>query len=150
MSIGPDLAEVYGEVGTSIRILKPDGTIVLGEYLDFDINRQVTKPFIREFFMEASFTYITAVEGGDVVEFIVSGNKFLIMNLTAEFFENQIINNNAVLYKCNEMATIKRPTKADWGADYKSNGGGEAWYYDGKSWTTDNLEGVVMAFELFV
>ena len=35
------------------------------------------------------------------------------------------------------------------GADYKSNGG-EAWYYDGKSWITDNLEGVTMAFELFV
>jgi len=36
-----------------------------------------------------------------------------------------------------------------WGADYKSNGG-EAWYYDAKSWTTANLEGVIMAFELFV
>ena len=36
-----------------------------------------------------------------------------------------------------------------WGADYKSNGG-EAWYYNGKSWTSDNLEWLVMAFELFV
>lgn len=119
MSIGPDLEEVYGEVGTSIRILKPDGTIVLGEYLDFDINRQVTKPFIREFFVEASFSYVTAVVGGDVVEFIVSGSKFLVMNLTAEFFENQVINNNAVLYKCNEVATIKRLTKGGWDGDYK-------------------------------
>ena len=119
MSIGPDLAEVYEEVGTSIKILKPDGSTVLGEFLDFDINRQVTKPFIREFFIEASFSYITVVAGGDVVEFIVDGRKFLIMNLTPEFFENQIINNNAVLYKCNEVATIKRLTKADWNVDYK-------------------------------
>ena len=119
MSIGPDLAEVYEEVGTSIKILKPDGSMVLGEFLDFDINRQVTKPFIREFFMEASFSYITAVVGGDVIEFIVDGRKFLIMNLTAEFFENKIINNNAVLYKCNEVVTIKRLTKGGWGAGYK-------------------------------
>lgn len=119
MSIGPDLAEVYGEVGTSIKIYKPDGTEVLGEFLDFDINRQVTKPFIREFFLEASFSYITAVKCGDIIEFIVDGRKFLIMNLTAEFFENQIINNNAVLYKCNEVATIKRPTKAGWDSNYQ-------------------------------
>jgi hypothetical protein len=119
MSIGPDLAEVYGEVGTSIKIYKPDGTIVLGEYLDFDINRQVTKPFIREFFIEAFFTYVTAVVGGDVVEFVVDGRKFLVMNLTPEFFENEVINNSAVLYKCNEIATIKRPTKGGWDNEYK-------------------------------
>ena len=118
MSIGPDLAEVYAEVGTLIKILKPDGTEVLGEYLDVDINRQVTKPFIREFFMEAAFSYTTAVVGGDVVEFIVDGRKFLVMNLTAEVFENQIINNNAVLYKCNEVATIKRLIKGGWNDDY--------------------------------
>ena len=38
-----------------------------------------------------------------------------------------------------------------WGAEYKSDTKeGEAWYYDGNSWTRANLEGVVMAFELFV
>lgn len=119
MSIGPDLAEVLEEVGTSIKIYKSSGAVVLGEYLDFDLNRQVTKPFIREFFIEASFSYVTQVIGGDVVEFLTDGRKFLIMNSTAEFFENQVINNNAVLYKCNEVATIKRPTKGDWDADYK-------------------------------
>jgi len=119
MSIGADLAEVYEEVGTSIKIYKPDGTVITGEYLDFDINRQVTKPFIREFFVEASFSYITAGVGGDVVEFLTDGRKFLIMNLTAEFFENEIITYNSVLYKCNEAATIKRPTKAGWNANYK-------------------------------
>jgi hypothetical protein len=119
MSIGPDLAEVYGEVGTSIKILKPDGTTVLGEYLDFDINRQVTKPFIREFFIEAFFTYVTAVACGDVVEFVADGRKFLVMNLTPEFFENEVINNSAVLYKCNEIATIKQFTKGGWDVDYK-------------------------------
>jgi len=35
-----------------------------------------------------------------------------------------------------------------WGADYKSDGG-EAWYYDGKSCTTANLECLAMTFELF-
>ncbi len=119
MSIGPDLAEVYEEVGTSIKIYKPDGTIITGEYLDFDINRQVTKPFIREFFIEAAFSYATQAEGGVVIEFLTDGRKFLVMNLTAEFFENEIITYTSVLYKCNEVATIKRPTKAGWDVDYK-------------------------------
>ncbi len=37
-----------------------------------------------------------------------------------------------------------------WGADYNKSDGGEAWYYDAKSWTTANLECVTMTFELFV
>jgi hypothetical protein len=117
--IGSDLVEVYAEVGASIKIYKPDGTTILGEYLDFDINRQVTKPFIREFFLEASFIYATKAEGGVVVEFVVDGRKFLVMNLTGELFENEIIGYNAVLYKCNEVVTIKRLTKGGWDGDYK-------------------------------
>ncbi|MCW3129298.1 MAG: hypothetical protein N2V75_04260 [Methanophagales archaeon] len=39
-----------------------------------------------------------------------------------------------------------------WGADYKKNAAyknkGAAWYYNGNSWTTDNLEGLIMTFEL--
>ncbi len=41
-----------------------------------------------------------------------------------------------------------------WGADYKNknkrdaNKGEAAWYYNGNSWTTDNLEGLIMAFGL--
>lgn len=119
MSIGPDLAEVLPEVGTLVKIYKPDGTIISGEYLDFDINRQVTKPFIREFFIEASFSYITKAAGGDVIEFIADGRKFLIMNLTGELFEDAVISYSAVMYKCNEVATIKRPTKGIWGNGYK-------------------------------
>lgn len=118
MSLGQDLANVYAEVGTKIKILKPDGSEVFGEFIDIDINRQVTKPFIREFFMEASFTHNTDVVGGDVVEFIVDGRKFLVMNLTGELFESTIINYNSVLYKCNEIATIKRLVKGDRDADY--------------------------------
>jgi len=38
-----------------------------------------------------------------------------------------------------------------WGAEYKSDRKeGDAWYYDGNSWTRDNLECLTMAFELFV
>lgn len=119
MSLGQDLVDVYAEVGTKIKIFKPDGSEISGEYIDIDINRQVTKPFIREFFMEASFAFNTGAEGGVVVEFIVDGRKFLVMNLTGELFENTIISYNSVLYKCNEVATIKRPTKGDWDVDYK-------------------------------
>jgi len=119
MSIGVDLEEVYSEVGTAIKVYSPDGTTSTGEYLDFDVNRQVTKPFIREFFLEDNLAYNTVIVGGDVIEFTVDGRTFLVMNKTGELFENKIIGYNTVLYKCNEVVTIKRPTKAGWDVNYK-------------------------------
>ena len=119
MSIGPDLEEVLDEVGTAYTIYKPDSTVITGEYLDADINRQVTKPFIREFFIEAFVPYNTQLAEGDIVEFDIDGRRFLTMNLTPELFENQIIAYGSVLYKCNEKATIQRLTKGGWVDGYK-------------------------------
>lgn len=119
MSIGPDLKEVLDEVGTAYTIYKPSGIIVEGEYLDADINRQVTKPFIREFFVEAFMPHDTQTVEGDLVEFNLDGRRSLVMNLTPELFENEIIAYGAVLYKCNEKATIQRLDKAGWDSGYK-------------------------------
>jgi hypothetical protein len=118
MTIGPDLAEILPEVGVSVSILHPATGVSVTEYIDFDINRQVTKPFIREFFIESTFAYNTAAASGDIVSFIVDGRKFLIMNLTGELFENAVISYNAVMYKCNAVITLKRPAKAGWNATY--------------------------------
>jgi len=119
VTIGPDIAEILPEVGILVSIFHPATGVSISEYIDFDINRQVTKPFIREFFIESTFAYNTGAASGDVLTFSADGRKFLIMNLTGEMFENEIISYNAVMYKCNEVITVKRPAKTGWSGSYQ-------------------------------
>jgi hypothetical protein len=107
MTIGPDIEEVLEEVGTKFTILRDSGNIT-GEYLDFEPNSQVTKPFIREFFLEAMLSYATAVVSGDVIQFDTTGSRYLVMNFTPALFENVVINYDVVLYKTNVHLNIYR------------------------------------------
>lgn len=109
MTIGPDIEEVLEEVGTSFTILRDSGNVT-GEYLDFEPNSQVTKPFIREFFLEAMLKYNTAVVSGDVIRFDVTQDCYMVMNFTPSMFENAVINYDAVLYKTNVHLAIYRAT----------------------------------------
>jgi hypothetical protein len=107
MTIGPDIEEAIDEVGTSFTIIRDSGNVT-GEYLYFKPNQQVTKPFIREFFLETWFVYNTNVVAGDIVEFGVTGNRYIVMNLTSLIFENETIKKDAVLYKTNVTPTLYR------------------------------------------
>lgn len=120
MSIGPDIKEVINEVGSSFTIVRDSGNVT-GEFLHFRANAQVTKPFIREFFLEAAFVYDTVVAAGDIVLIDVTGNYYMVMNKTAELFENQIIRYACVLYKCNVFGAIFRPVKSSRDGRYRSS-----------------------------
>lgn len=106
MSIGTDIKDVWAEVGISYTILR-DGGNITGEYGDIDTNAQITKPFIREFFMEISLSFDTAIVAGDVL-LMSDGRKFLVMNKTPEVFEDSVYMVNAVLYKVNCAGNIFR------------------------------------------
>ena len=92
MALGDDIKAAYTDVGAaySASRLGPttSGEVETG-YLDFELNRQVTKPFIREYFIEASLPYDSETVVGDVIEFTADGRLFLLMNKTPEMFENQ-------------------------------------------------------------
>jgi hypothetical protein len=107
MTLGADIKEVYTDVGAAYSAVR-SGPGVSGEietgYLDFELNRQVTKPFIREYFIEASLPYDSETAVGDVIEFTGDGRKFLLMNLTPDLFENEVFEYQGVLYKCNILA----------------------------------------------
>jgi hypothetical protein len=107
MTIGPDIEEVLEEVGTKFTILRDSGNVT-GEYLDFEPNSQVTKPFIREFFLEAMLSYATEVVSGDVIQFDTTSSRYLVMNFTPALFENVVINYDVVLYKTNVHLNIYR------------------------------------------
>jgi len=111
MSIGPDIKEAIVEVGTKFIIERDSGDIT-GGYLNFGSNAQVTKPFIREFFLEAEFCYDTTIVGGDIVKFNTTGTRYIVMNYTPILFENEIIKWEVVLYKTNEVIQILRSVNA--------------------------------------
>jgi len=100
MGIGADIKAVFQDVGTGITIVRDSGH-VSGEYIDFTLNRQVTKPFIREHFLEASLAHDTVAVTGDVLRFNTTEDNYLLVNKTPEMFEDGVITYESVLYKCN-------------------------------------------------
>ena len=108
MTIGPDIKEAIVEVGLSYTIIRDAGNVE-DNYLTAKPNAQVTKPFIREFFMEAQITYDSTLVAGDIIEFDTTGDRFIIMHLTPTLFENTTIRYEAVLYKTNVKVDILRP-----------------------------------------
>nr|BDD45810.1 hypothetical protein 9 [bacterium] len=114
--LGDDLKEVHQDVGTSFNIVRESGNVA-GGYMILKENAQVTKPFIREFFMEGRISYDTDLVTGDV--FISSdGRPFMVMNLTPKMFEDSVIEYTGVLYQCNVSGELFRPSGETWDGDY--------------------------------
>jgi hypothetical protein len=108
MTIGPDIKEAIVEVGTKFSIIREGGNIT-GEYLTHASNAQVTKPFIREFFLEGTMQYDTQAVSGDIIEFGATSKRYLISHITPTLFENAVIRYEVVLYLANVIVAILRP-----------------------------------------
>jgi hypothetical protein len=111
--VGVDIKDAYREVGVAVTFLRDSGNLS-GEYVDISLNSQVTKPFIREFFLEVGFPYDTRMELGDIVSIDLTSEKFIVMNKTADIFENEIIEYGSVLYKSNVSGEILRQSGEIW------------------------------------
>jgi hypothetical protein len=108
MTLGLDYREVLQEVGVSVVILRDEGEIA-GEFIQIKTNAQVTKPFVREFFLEAMLSFDTEIIAGDVIR-MDDGRVFLVMNKTPHMFEGEAWKFVAVLYKTNTVGVLLRPT----------------------------------------
>lgn len=106
MSIGPDIKEVLVEIGSPFTILR--ATTISGEYLRHKPNKQVTKPFILEFFLETELSYDTQVVPGDVVSVPSLNSKYLVMHKQGLDLEGQIYKYDSILYKANVSGEILR------------------------------------------
>jgi len=107
MSASTSIKRALKRAGASYTIFRTAGD-VSGEYLDSESNSQVTKPFIREFFLEAMLSHDTEVITGDVIELDTPGDRYLVMNKTPQVLKNAIILNDAVLYKANVSGELYR------------------------------------------
>lgn len=114
VGLGVDISEVLDEVGIGYDIVSSGEEQRSGEFLDAESNSQVTKPFIREFFLEVTFSADTLVTDGDVLQFRHSGDvysdRYMVMNKTSAVFENEITSYDGVLYKCNVSGELARPS----------------------------------------
>lgn len=120
--LGEDIQDAHIDVGTSFEVIRSGGNLS-GEYCILQTNRQVTKPFIREFFQDGRFSYATQVVAGDVI-LSSDGRHFLAMNLTPTVFQDEIIENSIVLYKCNVSGELLRPSEEEgWNSEYRMTGG---------------------------
>lgn len=109
--LGPDIKEVYEEEGASILIV--NRTPIITEKILYDINAQVTKPFIREHHLDCSFPYDSTLQTGDIVFMVEANRYYMVMNKTPDLFEDSVVEYSGVLYLCNLPITahIVRPVE---------------------------------------
>lgn len=116
MSIGLDMKEVLAEIGISVTNYRDNSS----EYIDYEPNAQVTKPFIREFFIEGTLAYDTGQIVGDIIKFTEMERDYILMNLTPESLENETYQYGGVYYKCNVSGELLRASgEADWNDAYQ-------------------------------
>jgi len=106
-NIGESIKKVYIKIGTGITLIRDTGNIS-GEYIDSETNKQVTKPFVAEFFRNASFPYDTNCVSGDIMMFNTTLDRFIVMTKSPDVFGNDIAEFAGVLYKCNVSGEIQR------------------------------------------
>lgn len=119
MSIGPDIKEAIEDVGVSFTVIEPT-PISVPEKLVYKGNSQATKPFIREFFLSATLPYDTGVNAGSVIRMTASATAYIVMNKTPTIFEDEIVDHEVVLYKCNVSGELLRISgEVGWNPHYK-------------------------------
>jgi len=104
---------VLQEAGIAFTILRDSGDVT-GEYTLLAGNAQVTKPFIREFFLEGVVAYDSVLVSGDVLQINQTGTKYLVANVTPDMLLNSIFQNSIVLYKSNLTVDVLRPSEGDY------------------------------------
>ncbi len=110
MSLGEKLRDSLKKIGAKINVFAAgSGESVSTEYIDYDINVRTSNPFHREFFLETVFPYDTKVNAGDVIKIVKTGQKHIIMTKSPVIFQDAIIENDTVLYRCNVSGELTRP-----------------------------------------
>lgn len=119
MTIATDLKEVLQDVGTEIRVIKPDGKVFKGEHIDLESSTAVNS-FVRAFYLEGTLTADSVAVAGDIIEMVVTGHKYLVATKVPEIFENAVTSFNATLYRCNVTLDILRLAAGSaWDANYQ-------------------------------
>lgn len=105
--IGDDIKEVLNELGTTSYISRVNGS-TYEEKLDIESFPAHSSEFIREFFYIATLTFDTSAINGDNIAF--KGLHFVLTNIVESYFEDEVVDSTAALYKSNVNGVSKRST----------------------------------------
>lgn len=95
--VGEDIAEVFAEVGAKVWLERTGESA----FIDYEMNAQVSNPFIREHMIEGTLPYNTNILPGDILRLDADEIRYLVVNYIPELFENEIVSISTTLYKCN-------------------------------------------------
>lgn len=99
MAIAEDLSQVFKEIGSKIQII---GTLpAVFEYVD------ITKTD-REGFFTCTLPSTTKIVPGSVISVVTSGEKYLVLHVVKQQFEDTIVLVDAAMVYCRNEVTIKR------------------------------------------
>lgn len=104
--IGEDIRDVLQELGTPFTIVKLDGSIILGEYLDYEMYFEQSTEFIRQFCYSGDFQFDTQIAQGDLIQF--DNKNFLMMNVKKTLFENEVVDFSNFFIECPSLGTFSR------------------------------------------
>lgn len=107
--IGPDIKDVLQELGTPFTIIKLDGRVITGEYLDYEMYYEQSTEFIRQYAYSGDFQYDSEVTGGDLIQF--DNKTFLMMNVKKTLFENEAVDYSNFFIQCNSLGRISKAVK---------------------------------------
>lgn len=111
MSLGQDLKSAIQETGLSFHLYRGGVLMSESEYVWIKRNSQVTKPFIREFFLEGQLPYDSSARSGDLVYLPYLGRRYLIAHATPDAFEDEVYRLSVVLYLANALVSVVRPVQ---------------------------------------
>ncbi len=97
--IGEDIKDVLAELGTPFIIYKSNGTMISGEYLDYEHYYEQSTEFIRQFCYSGDFSYDSKVENGDLLFF--DDKYFLVLNVKKTLFESEAVDFSNFFIVCN-------------------------------------------------
>lgn len=114
--IGPDIAEVFDELGTEMTIHKQDGSTIT-EYMDIEFSMQASSPFLTQFLVNCTLVYNTQAEPGDIFS-DAEGTRYILAADNLSKFENAVVVHECILYRCNVIGTLKERTNIRQGISY--------------------------------
>lgn len=99
MGIAEDLSQVFKEIGSQIKIV--DSLPAVFEYVDYSKSD-------REGFFVCTLSATTKVVPGDVIQVMSNGEKYLVLHIFKQQFENAVVLVEAALVYCRNSVVIKR------------------------------------------
>ena len=113
--IGRDIKDVLREVGEQIAVTRL-GLSLSGEYIK--TTQKTTTPQLQDYCLDAMFPYDSFCLEGDVVQFVTTRKRYVVMVKVPDLFEDSVFRYRGALFKCNVSGELLRSSGEVWDGNY--------------------------------